>query len=276
MSKKKLSRPVLILVASALAFLFLIPMLFLFFTSFKGLSESIGSSKLLPSVWTMENYVSVISDSANSPIFSWMGNTAFVTVAATALVILVDCLGAYALARLNMPGKRALVNMLIWIMSIPGIVTLFPSFYLFKQAGLINTYIPLILPYSANATGVFLIYNFLMDFPVTLEEAAYVDGASTMRVFSSIVLPSLKPIILTLGLITFLAVYNDYLWPSLVVTSNEMKTLTTGIASLVLGSNFVNPGLMMAATLLAVLPALLLFLLLNKHLVRSNLNAGIK
>ncbi len=276
MSKKKLSRAVLILVASALAFLFLIPMLFLFFTSFKGLSESIGSSKLLPSVWTMENYVSVISDSANSPIFSWMGNTAFVTVAATALVILVDCLGAYALARLNMPGKRALVNMLIWIMSIPGIVTLFPSFYLFKQAGLINTYIPLILPYSANATGVFLIYNFLMDFPVTLEEAAYVDGASTMRVFSSIVLPSLKPIILTLGLITFLAVYNDYLWPSLVVTSNEMKTLTTGIASLVLGSNFVNPGLMMAATLLAVLPALLLFLLLNKHLVRSNLNAGIK
>ena len=276
MSKKKLSRAVLILVASALAFLFLIPMLFLFFTSFKGLSESIGSSKLLPSVWTMENYVSVISDSANSPIFSWMGNTAFVTVAATALVILVDCLGAYALARLNMPGKRALVNMLIWIMSIPGIVTLFPSFYLFKQAGLINTYIPLILPYSANATGVFLIYNFLMDFPVTLEEAAYVDGASTMRVFSSIVLPSLKPIILTLGLITFLAVYNDYLWPSLVVTSNEMKTLTTGIASLVLGSNFVNPGLMMAATLLAGLPALLLFLLLSKHLVRSNLNAGIK
>lgn len=97
-----------------------------------------------------------------------------------------------------------------------------------------------------------------------------------MRVFTSIVMPSLKPIVLTLGLITFLAVYNDYLWPSLVVTSNEMKTLTTGIASLVLGSNFVNPGLMMAATLLAVLPALTLFLLLNKHLVRSNLNAGIK
>ncbi|MGN0772675.1 MAG: carbohydrate ABC transporter permease [Candidatus Ventricola sp.] len=276
MNKKNISKLALLALASVFAFLFLIPLLFLFFTSFKGLSESIGSSNLLPEVWTLENYVSVISDSANSPIFRWMGNTAVITVIATALVIVVDCLAAYSLARLNLPGKRLIIKLIILIMSIPGIVTLFPAFYLFKQAGLVNTYFPMILPYSANVTGVFLIYNFLMDFPASLEEAAYVDGASTMRVFTSIVMPSLKPIILTLGLITFLAVYNDYLWPSLMVTSNEMKTLTTGIASLVLGSNFVNPGLMMAATLLAVLPALLLFLLLNKHLVRSNLNAGIK
>lgn len=276
MNKKNLSKLALLALASVFAFLFLIPLLFLIFTSFKGLSESIGSSNLLPAVWTMENYISVISDSANSPIFRWMGNTAVITVIATCLVIVIDCLAAYSLARLNLPGKKLIIKLIVLIMSIPGIVTLFPAFYLFKQAGLINTYIPMILPYTANVTGVFLIYNFLMDFPASLEEAAYVDGASTMRVFTSIVMPSLRPIILTLGLITFLAVYNDYLWPSLVVTSNEMKTLTTGIASLVLGSNFVNPGLMMAATLLAVLPALVLFLLLNKHLVRSNLNAGIK
>ena len=276
MNKKNLSKLALLALASVFAFLFLIPLLFLIFTSFKGLSESIGSSNLLPAVWTMENYISVISDSANSPIFRWMGNTAVITVIATCLVIVIDCLAAYSLARLNLPGKKLIIKLIVLIMSIPGIVTLFPAFYLFKQAGLINTYVPMILPYTANVTGVFLIYNFLMDFPASLEEAAYVDGASTMRVFTSIVMPSLRPIILTLGLITFLAVYNDYLWPSLVVTSNEMKTLTTGIASLVLGSNFVNPGLMMAATLLAVLPALVLFLLLNKHLVRSNLNAGIK
>lgn len=276
MNKKNMSNLALLMLASVFAFLFLIPLLFLFFTSFKGLSESIGSSNLLPEAWTIENYVSVISDSTNSPIFRWMGNTAVITVIATALVIVIDCLAAYSLARLNLPGKRLIIKLIILIMSIPGIVTLFPAFYLFKQAGLVNTYFPMILPYTANVTGVFLIYNFLMDFPASLEEAAYVDGASTMRVFTSIVMPSLKPIVLTLGLITFLAVYNDYLWPSLVVTSNEMKTLTTGIASLVLGSNFVNPGLMMAATLLAVLPALTLFLLLNKHLVRSNLNAGIK
>lgn len=276
MNRKNISMFALLALASVFAFLFLIPLLFLFFTSFKGLSESIGSSSLLPAVWTMENYVSVISDSVNSPIFRWMGNTAFITVIATALVIVIDCLAAYSLARMNLPGKKLIIKIIILIMSIPGIVTLFPAFYLFKQAGLVNTYFPMILPYTANVTGVFLIYNFLMDFPASLEEAAYVDGASTMRVFTSIVMPSLRPIIMTLGLITFLAVYNDYLWPSLVVTSNEMKTLTTGIASLVLGSNFVNPGLMMAATLLAVVPALLLFLLLNKHLVRSNLNAGIK
>lgn len=148
--------------------------------------------------------------------------------------------------------------------------------YLFRELDLINSFIPLIVPYSANATGVYLIYNFLVDFPVSLEEAARIDGAGEFRIFWKIVCPCIKPVMLTLAFITFLAIYNDFLWPSLVVSQNEMKTLTTGIASLVLGSNFVNPGLMMAATLIAVLPALILFMFLNKYLVRSDTNVGIK
>ena len=157
-----------------------------------------------------------------------------------------------------------------------SIVTLFPSFYLFKQVSLINTFVPLILPYTANVTGVFLIYNFLVDFPVSLEEAAKVDGAGVFRIFTVIVLPCIRPVILTLAFVTFLGIYNDYLWPSLVVTSNEMKTVTVGIASLVLGANFVNPGLMMAATVFAVVPALILFMFLNKYIVRGETNVGIK
>lgn len=276
MTRKKVYMTILVAVASVIAYIFLIPLLFMIFTSFKPLAESMASSALLPQTWTLENYLSVLSDSVNSPIFRWMFNTGLITLLATLAVVAVDCLAAYALARMNVPGSRKIVVALIWIMTVPGIVTLFPSFYLFSSLDLVNTYVPLILPYTANAMGVYLIYNFLIDFPKTLEEAAVVDGASTVRVFWSIVMPSIKPILLTLAFITFLAVYNDFLWPSIVVTSNEMKTLTTGIASLVLGSNFVNPGLMMASTVFAVFPALILFLILNKYLVRSDLNAGIK
>lgn len=276
MTRKKIYMTILVAVASVIAYIFLIPLLFMIFTSFKPLAESMASSALLPQTWTLENYLSVLADSVNSPIFRWMFNTGLITLLATLAVVAVDCLAAYALARMNVPGSRKIVVALIWIMTVPGIVTLFPSFYLFSSLDLVNTYVPLILPYTANAMGVYLIYNFLIDFPKTLEEAAVVDGASTVRVFWSIVMPSIKPILLTLAFITFLAVYNDFLWPSIVVTSNEMKTLTTGIASLVLGSNFVNPGLMMASTVFAVFPALILFLILNKYLVRSDLNAGIK
>lgn len=276
MTRKKVYMTILVAVASVIAYIFLITLLFMIFTSFKPLAESMASSALLPQTWTLENYLSVLADSVNSPIFRWMFNTGLITLLATLAVVAVDCLAAYALARMNVPGSRKIVVALIWIMTVPGIVTLFPSFYLFSSLDLVNTYVPLILPYTANAMGVYLIYNFLIDFPKTLEEAAVVDGASTVRVFWSIVMPSIKPILLTLAFITFLAVYNDFLWPSIVVTSNEMKTLTTGIASLVLGSNFVNPGLMMASTVFAVFPALILFLILNKYLVRSDLNAGIK
>lgn len=275
-AKKRMKRLILVVAATIIAYIFMVPLLFMVFTSFKGLSESISSSDLLPHIWTLENYVSILEDTTTSPIMRWLLNTIIVTVTGTVLVVAVDCLAAYALARLNLPFKNKVIVFLIWVMTIPGIVTTFPSFYLFREIELVNTFIPLIVPYTANATGVYLIYNFLIDFPVSLEEAARIDGAGELRIFWKIVCPCIRPVLLTLAFITFLLIYNDFLWPSLVVSHNEMKTLTTGIASLVLGANFVNPGLMMAATLIAVLPALILFMFLNKYLVRSETNVGIK
>lgn len=274
--KVRLKKIILVFAATIIAYLFLVPLLFMLFTSFKTLSESIASSELLPQLWTIENYLSILSDTVNSPILRWFVNTVIVTVTGTVATVAVDCFAAYALSRLNLLGKKKILVMIVWVMSIPGIVTLFPSFYLFRQISLIDTYVPLILPYMANVTGVYLIYNFLVDFPISLEEAAKVDGAGVFRTFTVIVLPCIRPIILTLAFVTFLGIYNDYLWPSLVVTSNEMKTLTVGIASLVLGANFVNPGLMMAATVFAVVPALILFMFLNKYIVRGETNVGIK
>lgn len=276
MRQKRLKSGILVAIASVLAVLFLFPLVWMVFTSFKTLSESLASASLLPNEWTLENYVSIFSASADSNMVQWTINTAIVTLIGTALVIFVDVLAAYALARLNIPGKKVILGIVVIALTVPGIVTLFPAFYLFKSADLLDTYAPLILPYSAGTLGVFLIYNFLRSFPKELEEAAYLDGATQWQVLTKVIFPTIKPVVTTLGVVTFLAIYNDFLWPSLVTNSDEMKTLTLGVATLVQGSNFVNPAAMMASTVVATVPALLIFLWANKYFVKGVTNSGIK
>ncbi len=276
MKRKRYVSIILIVVAAFIGYLFLMPLLFMLATSFKTMSESISAAQLLPQVWTLENYLSLFKNFTEAPILRWLLNTFVVTVLGVFTVLTVDVLAAYALARLQLPLRKVILAGLIWVLAIPGIVTVFPAFYLFKTIGLTNSFIPLILPYGANVMGILLIYNFLLAFPRELEESALVDGASLMGILLKVVLPSIKPVLMTLGFITFIQIYNDYLWPSLVVSGNEMKTITIGVASMVLGANFVNPGMMMAATVVAVLPALLLFLFVNKHIVRGINNSGIK
>jgi len=147
---------------------------------------------------------------------------------------------------------------------------------MFRVFKLLNSYVPLILPYTANVLGVYLIYNFLISFPKELEEAASLDGASYIDILIRVIYPSIKPVIMTLGVITFLGIYNDYLWPNLVVSNNQMKTITTGLAALIQGANFVNPAKMMASTVIAVLPAIAIFLMVNKYIVKGVTNSGIK
>ena len=123
---------------------------------------------------------------------------------------------------------------------------------------------------------VYLVYTFMLSFPKDLEEAAYLDGASTLQTLMHVVLPSIKPVLLTQGFITFLALYNDYFWPSLVISRTESQTITLGIASLVLGENWINPGLMMAATVVAVVPVMIVFIFINKYIVKGFTQSGIK
>lgn len=274
--KVKLSKVLLVSIAIVLCCLFLFPLIWMVLMSFKTLGEAMGGSNLIPKIWTLENYFSIFSDTKGSPIIQWLINTAIVTAIGTLLVLAVDILAAYALARLNVPMKKVFMAIIVFAMAIPGIVTLFPAFYMFKLANLLNSYIPLIIPYAANVMGVYLIYNFLIAFPKELEEAALIDGANIRQILLKVILPSIKPVVLTLGVVTFLGIYNDYLWPSLVVSQNEMRTITTGIASLIQGANFVNPAKMMASTVVAIIPGVTIFLFVNKYIVKGTNNSGIK
>lgn len=264
------------LISTGVALIFLLPIVWMIFTSFKELGESLSTSSLIPKSWTTENYTSIFGADADAPILTWLMNTAIVTTAGTALVVFVDVLAAYTLTRLNLPGKKIFLSIVVGALTIPGIVTLFPAFFLFREVGYLDTYAPLILPYSAGTMGVFLIYNFLRDFPRDLEEAAIIDGASLWHILRHVIMPTIKPVVATLTVITFLAIYNDFLWPSLVTSSDDMKTATVGLANLIQGSNFVNPGKMMASTVVATVPALIIFIFANKYFVRSVTNTGIK
>lgn len=276
MRHKKTTTILLLIIASLLSIIFLLPLVWMILTSFKTLSDSLESASLLPKAWTLENYRLIFNASSESPLIRWLLNTTIVTVLGTLLVLFVDVLAAYALARLQIPGRKIILAIVVMALTIPGIVTLFPAFYIFRQAELLDSYVPLIVPYAAGTLGVFLIYNFLRTFPKDLEEAAYLDGANQWQVLTKVILPTLRPIITTLGIVTFLAIYNDFLWPSLVTNEAEMKTMTLGIATLVQGSNFVNPAAMMASTVIATLPALLLFIWANRFFVKGITHSGLK
>ena len=274
--KKNISKILLLMMACIIAYLFLLPLLFMVFTSFKGVAESVTSTTLLPKEWTFENYIELFHNTDTSPVIQWLINTAIITICGTALRITTSVLAAYALARLNVPGKKIILIGLIWAMAIPEIVTYFPLFYIFKQIGGLNTYWALILPSGSGVMCIYLIYNFLIDFPKELEEAGLVEGANIFQILWHIVLPSVKPVVITQAFITFLGLYNSYLWPSLVINKNETRTITLGIAALVLGENYTNPGMMMASTVVSVIPVMIIFIFANKYIVKRFTHSGIK
>lgn len=274
--KKNISKILLLMMACIIAYLFLLPLLFMVFTSFKGVAESVTSTTLLPKEWTFENYIELFHNTDTSPVIQWLINTAIITICGTALRITTSVLAAYALARLNVPGKKIILIGLIWAMAIPEIVTYFPLFYIFKQIGGLNTYWALILPSGSGVMCIYLIYNFLIDFPKELEEAGLVEGANIFQILWHIVLPSVKPVVITQAFITFLGLYNSYLWPSLVINKNETRTITLGIAALVLGENYTNPGMMMASTVVWVIPVMIIFIFANKYIVKGFTHSGIK
>lgn len=276
MRRKKLNTVILVFVASVIAYMFLLPFFFMVFTSFKELEDSLTATSLFPKRWTIQNYIDLFSNTKSSPVLRWLANTLLVTVSGTILRLVTSTLAAYALSRLDVPGKNLIVSGLVWGMAIPEIVTIFPLFYIFKQVGLINTFWPLILPSGSGVMVVYYIYTFLQGFPRELEEAAFLDGASILQILRHIIIPSIRPVLVTQGFITFLALYNNYLWASLVVNQTKMQTVTLGLATLTQGENDNLPGLMMAATVIAVAPVLCVFLFANKYLVRGFTRSGIK
>ncbi|PLT31052.1 carbohydrate ABC transporter permease [Peribacillus deserti] len=275
--QSKASKTVVIIVAILIGLIFIVPIIWMLATSFKTDQEAFTAGlKWLPEVFTLENYQYALGGNADTPVLQWMGNSLFVGIVGTLIVLVVDTLAAYGLARLDVPFKKFFIAMFIGSLTIPWVITFLPLYMEFNTFGLLDTYAVLILPYSANAFGVFLLYQYFRGFPKELEEAAFLDGANKWQVFTKVVLPSARPVIWTLAIFTFMGIYNDFLWPLVTTNSPGMRTITTGIAVMQQGSFVSSPAKLMALTSIATIPAVLLFVIGQRSFIKGVTQSGIK
>ncbi|MBM7690869.1 multiple sugar transport system permease protein [Peribacillus deserti] len=275
--QSKASKAVIVIIGILIGLIFLVPIFWMLATSFKSDQEAFTAGlKWLPEVFTLENYQYAFQGDGETPVLAWMANSLFVGIAGTLIVLIVDTLAAYGLARLDVPFKKLFIGMFIGSLTIPWVITFLPLYMEFNTFGLLDTYAVLILPYSANAFGVFLLYQYFRGFPKELEEAAFLDGANKWQVFTKVVLPSARPVIWTLAIFTFMGIYNDFLWPLVTTNSPEMRTITTGIAIMQQGSFVSSPAKLMALTSIATIPAVLLFVIGQRSFIKGVTQSGIK
>jgi len=224
-----------------------------------------------PEEFSIVNYQRVFR---NFNIFVNFKNSLIVTVSACILNNFISAMAAYAFAKKKFPFRDVLFFIFLATLIVPGQVKLIPVFVIIKKLGLMNSYPALIFP-IINAFGVFLIKQFLVNVPDDLLEAAQIDGCRDSRVFLTIILPLIKPVLVSLTIFTFITTWNDFLWPLVIATKPNMQTLTLAIAALK-GSYSTNYGLVMAGSTLAFLPPFVLYIFLQKQFIEGIAMSGIK
>jgi multiple sugar transport system permease protein len=264
------------LVNGALAFvtaLTVFPLLWMASASFMVPGEASNfPPPLLPSAPTLQNYRELF---AARGIGRQALNSLFVASGATLLSLAFNLAAGYAFAKLPFPGRERLFRTLLGAMVIPGQVAMMPLFLLLKQMGLVNTVAGALVPWLASVFGIFMVRQYARSIPDDILEAARIDGAGEWRIFTVIVLPLLKPIIVTLAVLVFLGAWNDFMWPLIVLTDRDLQTLPVALAGLS-REHVQDTELMMAGSVLTVLPVLLLFLALQKHYMQGLLMGSVK
>jgi multiple sugar transport system permease protein len=199
-----------------------------------------------------------------------------VTIPVVVLNITFSSLAAYAFARINFPFKKLIFMMFISSMMIPAAVVMIPRFLLFTNLKLVDTFLPLILPYAfGTAFSIFLLRQFFMTIPVDLEEAAVIDGCGKFRIWATIIVPLSKPIIATLSVFLFQSTYNDFMGPLIYLNSDTKFTIQLGLASF-RNSFATRYDLIMAGSMLALIPVLIIYIVCQKYIVKGIVMSGLK
>ena len=208
------SRLLLIAVLVAIAIFFILPLILVLSASLKFQAEVFTDTGFIPANPGLENYEALFG--GNAEFGSWFINSAIVATVGTVLVLILTSLSAYAFARIDFPGKGPLFGLLIVTLLLPGVMFLVPQVKIVGALGLYDTLPAMFLPGLAGVFGLFFMRQFFLGLPLELEEAAYVDGAGRLTTFRSVALPLAGPALATLAVITFLAFWNDYLWPLII------------------------------------------------------------
>ncbi|MBP6749286.1 MAG: carbohydrate ABC transporter permease [Xanthomonadaceae bacterium] len=257
----------------ALTALSLAPLLWMLSVSFMPAG---GASRfpppLLPSAPTLDNYRALFERIGMGGYFL---NSVVVSVATTVLSLIINAMAGYAFAKLRFAGRDRIFKTLLAALVIPSQVAMLPLFLMLKQMGIINSYAGVVVPGLASVFGIFLVRQYARSIPDELMEAARIDGAGEWRIFWRIVLPMLKPVLVTLAIFTFMGTWNDFMWPLIVLTDQSNYTLPVALASLS-REHIQDVEMMMAGAVLTVLPVLALFLALQRYYIQGLLLGSVK
>ena len=268
-------RPAVLLHVALVAFAIvtLIPLVWMVSASLMPTGEAVTfPPRLLPRTITFEHYRTLFT---RLDLARHLGNSLVVAVLTTLLSLVINGAAGYAFAKLRFKGREALFRTLLAALVIPAQVGMLPLFLLLQKMGLVNTLVGVMIPGLASIFGIFMVRQYALSIPDDLLDAARMDGAGEMRIFATIVLPLLSPILVTLAAFTFLSMWNDFMWPLIVLTDESKYTLPVALASLV-GEHVQDTELMMAGSVLTVTPVLVVFLLLQRAYVRGVMVGGVK
>jgi ABC-type glycerol-3-phosphate transport system permease component len=276
--KNVLVKSVIFVFLALLALFVLVPLVWTFSGSLKKQSEIFADLNPLswrafvPSNWSVENYKLIFK---RFPLLVFLRNSVIVTLLTTGIGLFVNSLAAYGLARFRFPGRQAVFVMTLVAMMLPFEVLVIPLYLLCRALRLIDTYYALILPGIVHPLSIFLLRQFIMDIPASLEESARVDGASYFRIYWSIILPLCKPALITAGLSHFILTWNAFFWPLIAVNKSDLIVYQVGI---VFFKNDILPqwNELFAASVIGIFPILVIFVLLQRYFVKGIALTGVK
>lgn len=257
--------------------IFLFPLLWSLISSIKPENDIVSyPPRWIPANVTLDNYVLVLE---KYPFLKWGLNSIITTISATLLILVISSMAAYAFGRLNFRGKKVLFTVVLSMLLIPMQAYIVPLFFMMSTIKLLNSYFSLILVAGANVTSVFILTSFFKGIPNELEEAARIDGCNEFTIFAKIMLPLSKAALSTVAILTFIANWNNFLWPLIAIRDNGLKTLPVGIAQFMgsAGSNAqFQYGPSLAGACMAIIPSIIVFLSLQRYFVEGIANSGIK
>ena len=272
--ERKRSIP-LLLTMGLIAVLMASPLIWMLSTSLKSTNEMASRTlNVIPRDPTTEGFSSILGAAA-TPVGRWFFNSLLAATLHTILVLIVASLAAYALARLEFPGKKLLTALILATIFVPPISLLIPNYNIVDQLGWLDSLVAIIVPGAAGAFGVFFLRQFFLSLPTELEEAALIDGANRWTIFRSVILPLSGGPLATLALLSFLTNWNDFLWPLYVLFSPERLTLQPGLSTLQ-GAYSTDYSTIMAGGVIAAIPVLLLFAVSQRFVIEGVARSGLK
>lgn len=267
MKREKLGKVVVYTILIVYAGITLYPFLWGLSASFKPYNEIVGGGlSLLSKNFTSDNYKYIMS--VGSDFTKWFANSLTIAIIGTLLNILFNSMAGYALARISFPGKKQLFHIILAVMMVPGQILIIPNYLILKNLGMLNSFSAVIIPAAVNATYIFMMRQFFLNFPKEVEEAASLDGLTRTQTFFKIVLPMAKPSLATQAIFVFMGFWNEFMKPMLYLNDPNKYTLTLGLQ--MFQTQYVAQwNYIMAASMITISPILIMYMMFNKYFMEG-------